>query len=74
MAKSTNPMTLKSVIEAYRNGDSLTDAQVKFGAENCRACADMLASTGPEFYLAFKEMNLLAYAFEGFQEARARKY
>ena len=69
----TTILSPRLIYEKYINGDSLTDAEVSYGAAFYGDLADGLILCGPTFRLAFKEAAQVYDALEGFQKARMKK-
>ena len=63
----------RKIYEKYQAGDSLTNAEVIYGAAFYRDLADRLVVCGPTFHLAFVEANRVWEGLEGYMEARKRK-
>ena len=60
----------RQVYEKYRNGDTLTDADLEFGINHFKALAHLAEESGPVFRLAANEARSTYLQLESFQTAR----
>ncbi len=62
----------KGVIEKIRTGDSLTDLELNYALSFYKDLGDKLWILGPEFRLAWKEVDRTFGTLEAFRRARKR--
>jgi len=68
-----NYTLIKEIYEKFRNGDPLTDLELKVGVEHFSTASEMLSCLGPRFDLAENELRRVAIGLSDFIAARKTK-
>jgi hypothetical protein len=64
---------LEKLYTKYRNGDFITDEELKEGLKRMRNARNMLLEFGSEFYIAYREAERVLQGLEQMQRARKEK-
>ena len=66
-------LNLGKIYEKYRNGDDVSDEELKFGIKEFGKLADGLSELGAVFALPWKEIWYIKNGLEDMQKARRKK-
>jgi len=63
-------MNIKDIYEKYKNGDPISDIELKFGINEFKHLEEQLKELGIVFHLAWKEVFYVLKGLEDYKKAR----